>query len=136
VRRLLPPLLAILALAAIAAAGWWFKRPAEATAVACPDPVAGCAFVHAGQPARVRFLTPPAALEAFGLVVEAPGARRVSAEFQMVGMDMGFNRYDLRAADGGFAAQVTLPACVSGRRDWVLYLTLDDRRYALPFSAR
>ena len=42
----------------------------------------------------------------------------------MVSMDMGFNRYDLRPAGepGEFAARITLPMCVSGRRDWMLYL--------------
>jgi hypothetical protein len=76
-------------------------------------------------------------MEPFELRVTAPGARRVSAEFQMVGMDMGFNRYDLRPTpDGEFASRVTLPVCVSGRRDWVLYLDIDGTRYALPFSTR
>jgi hypothetical protein len=85
----------------------------------------------------VRFSKTPAPLEAFGLSVSAPGAARISAEFQMVGMDMGFNRYDLRpTADGAWAAKVTLPVCVSGRRDWVLYLDLDGSRYAIPFSTR
>ncbi len=55
----------------------------------------------------------------------------------MVGMDMGFNRYDLRpTADGAWAAKVTLPVCVSGRRDWILYLDLDGSRYAIPFSTQ
>ncbi len=55
----------------------------------------------------------------------------------MVGMDMGFNRYDLRPAGNGvFASKVTLPVCVSGRRDWILYLDLDGMRYALRFSTQ
>ncbi len=135
-KRALLPILLSVALLAIAAAGWWFKRPAEALAVACPDPIAGCGFRHAGASARIRFSTVPVPLEAFELVVEAPGVRRASAEFQMTGMDMGFNRYDLKPAQGGFAAKVTLPVCVSARHDWVLYLDLDGRRYAVPFSSR
>lgn len=135
-KRALLPLLVALALIAIAVAGWWLKRPAEAMAVACADPLAGCAFSHAGQPAQVRFSVMPVPLEAFDLEVAAPNARRVSAEFQMVGMDMGFNRYDLRPKRGAFAATITLPVCVSGRRDWVLYLELDGQRYAVPFSSR
>ncbi|MCA1979681.1 MAG: hypothetical protein LDL19_10650 [Thiobacillus sp.] len=135
-RRTLLPLLLALALIAIAVAGWWLKRPAEAVAVACADPLAGCTFSHAGQPVRVRFSAVPVPLEAFALEVTAAHVRRVSAEFQMVGMDMGFNRYDLHGRDGAYSARVTLPVCVSGRHDWTLYLTLDDRRYALPFSSR
>jgi hypothetical protein len=136
-RRVALPRLVAAALIAIAVAGWWAKRPAEAVAVICADPLAGCVFSHGGAAARVRFSAQPAAMEAFGVEVTAPGAARVSAEFQMVGMDMGFNRYDLRpTGDGAFAAQVTLPVCVSGRRDWKLFLDVDGARYELPFSTR
>ncbi|MFO7542691.1 MAG: hypothetical protein R6W97_07785 [Thiobacillus sp.] len=129
------PLVLILALVAIAVAGYWLKRPAGAQEVACADPLAGCTFTHRGAAASVRFSVQPAPLEAFEIRAAAPGVSRLSAEFQMVGMDMGFNRYDLRPTpDGAFATQVTLPACVSGRRDWILYLDLDGVRYALPFS--
>ena len=136
VRVMLPLLLAV-ALVAIALAGYWLKRPADAMAVACADPLAGCSFSHRGAAASVRFSAQPTALEAFELSVRAAGVSRISAEFQMVGMDMGFNRYDLRpTADGAWAAKVTLPVCVSGRRDWILYLDLDGSRYAIPFSTR
>lgn len=135
--RVMLPLLLAAALVAIAMAGYWLKRPAEAMAVACADPLAGCRFSHRDAMASVRFSAQPTALEAFKLNVSAAGANRISAEFQMVGMDMGFNRYDLRpSADGAWAAKVTLPVCVSGRRDWILYLDLDGSRYAIPFSTR
>jgi len=136
-KRVLAPLLLVVALVAIAVAGWWLKRPPEAVAVRCADPLAGCSFSHRGATARVRFSIPPVPMEAFELTVIAPNAAKVSAEFQMVGMDMGFNRYDLRPAGGGaFASKVTLPVCISGRRDWLLYLDMDGSRYALPFSTR
>ncbi|MBW8459185.1 MAG: hypothetical protein K0M58_12205 [Thiobacillus sp.] len=136
-KRVMPPLLLVVALVAIAVAGWWLKRPAEALAVHCADPLAGCAFSHHGAPTSVRFSMRPAPLEAFELNVRAANAARISAEFQMVGMDMGFNRYDLRpVADGTWASTVTLPACVSGQGSWVLYLDLDGSRYALPFSTQ
>lgn len=135
--RVLVPLLLVVALVAIAVAGYWLKRPAEAVAVACTDPLAGCHFSHRGAPVTARFSIRPAPLEPFELGVETTGNRRISAEFQMVGMDMGFNRYDLRpAGKDRFAAKVTLPVCVSGRRDWILYLDLDGTRYALPFSTQ
>lgn len=136
-RRILPPLLLAIAVIAIAAAGWWLKRPADAVAVACGDPLAGCQFSHRGTAAMLRFSATPVPMEAFQLEVRAPEVGRASAEFQMVGMDMGFNRYDLKpAAAGVLAARVTLPVCVSGRRDWILYLDLDGVRYAFPFSTR
>lgn len=133
--RVLAPLLLVVALVAIAVAGYWLKRPAEALAVPCADPLTGCAFSHRGATASVRFSVRPVPLEAFELSVRAAGVTRISAEFQMVGMDMGFNRYDLRqVADGDWASNVTLPACASGQGDWVLYMELDGSRYALPFS--
>lgn len=135
-KRVGMPLLLVLALIAIAAAGYWLKRPAEAVAVACIDPLTGCSFSHHGSTVQVGFSAQPAPLQAFELGVRAPGASRVSAEFQMNGMEMGFNRYDLRPGDGIFASKVTLPVCVSGRRDWTLFLDIDGTHYALPFSTQ
>ncbi|MDO9220017.1 MAG: hypothetical protein Q7T90_03230 [Thiobacillus sp.] len=136
-KRVLLPLLLVVALVAVAVAGYWLKRPAEAIAVSCVDPLAGCAFIHRSAPARVRFLAQPVALEAFDLSVTAVNAQKIHAELQMVGMDMGFNRYALRRGEPGeFAARITLPICVSGRRDWMLYLDIDGMRYALPFRTR
>lgn len=135
-KRVVAPLLVMAALLAIALAGYWMKRPAEAQAVACTDPVAGCVFSHRGASLTVRFSARPTPLEAFDLSISAPGVARISAEFQMNGMEMGFNRYDLRAAENGrFESSVTLPVCVSGRRDWTLYLDVDGSHYALPFSS-
>ncbi|MBW8329912.1 MAG: hypothetical protein K0M48_12395, partial [Thiobacillus sp.] len=111
--------------------------PPRAVAVSCADPLAGCTFSHHGSMAKVRFSVQPVPLDAFEVRVTAPNATKISAEFQMVGMDMGFNRYDLRPSpDGAFASKVTLPVCVSGRRDWVLYLDVDGSRYAMPFRSR
>jgi len=135
--RIAGPLLLVVALVAIAVAGYWLKRPPEAVVVLCADPIAGCAFSHHGATISVRFSTQPVPLEPFELTVTAPNATKISAEFQMVGMDMGFNRYDLHPGSAGmFASKVTLPVCISGRHDWTLFLDLDGSRYALPFSNR
>ena len=136
-KRVAVPLLLIGVLVAIAVAGYSLKRPAEALAVACVDPLAGCTFSHRGTPVKLIFLTPPTPLEAFDLSLSAPGASRISAEFQMNGMEMGFNRYDLRTTGNTmFSAKVTLPVCVSGRHDWTMYLDVDGTRYALPFRTQ
>lgn len=134
-KRLALPLLLIVALIGIAVAGYWLQRPAQAQAVACADPLAGCIFSHRGATVKVVFSTQPAPLEAFQLNVYVLGATKISAEFQMNGMAMGFNRYDLRPTGaGGFASSITLPVCVSGRRDWTLFLVIDGAHYTLPFS--
>jgi hypothetical protein len=52
----------------------------------------------------------------------------------MEGMDMGFNLYTLRADNQGvYRANVTLPICVTGRRDWALILDVDKTRLNVPF---
>lgn len=136
-KRVAVPLLLVCALLAIAVAGYWLKRPAKAQAVMCTDPVAGCTFLHRGSDVKLLFSTQPRPLESFTLRILAPGSTRISAAFQMNGMDMGFNRYDLHTAEnGGFSANVTLPVCVSGQRNWTLYLDVDGSHYALPFSTR
>ena len=135
--RVLAPLLIVIALAAIAVAGYWLKRPAAAVAVPCADPLAGCRFSHRSTTVTVHFSARPSPLKAFEIVAHAPGATHLSAEFQMVGMEMGFNRYDLRQTGNGiFVSKVTLPVCVSGRRDWMMTLDIDGAHYALPFSTQ
>jgi hypothetical protein len=137
VKRLWLPAVLIAIFIAIAVYGYRVRQPHAAVAIACPDIVGGCPFVHEGRTARLGFSVIPRPLEAFTVQVRAPGARRVSAEFQMIGMDMGFNRYDLvPGANDTFSARVTLPVCVSSRHDWVLYLDIDGARYAARFSSR
>jgi hypothetical protein len=51
-------------------------------------------------------------------------------------MGMGFNHYDLHAAAPGMVgADITLSMCVSGRRDWKLFLDIDGQRYVMAFSS-
>lgn len=134
-RRMAVPLLVIAILVGIAIAGYWFKQQPVAQPVACADPESGCSFRHDSATIQVRFSTRPTPLEAFQLNVSQVAADRISAEFQMRGMEMGFNRYDLSPTlDGAFTATVMLPVCVSGRHDWTMFLTIDNTRYALPFS--
>lgn len=134
-KKLWLPLLAATAFVAVAIAGWFWKQTPHASRIACPDPVAGCTFLHNGLPTEVRFSKLPIALEPFGLSLVAPGVRRASAEFQMAGMDMGFNRHDLRPVPGNrFAGQVALPACVTGSHRWEAQLVLDGSRYTFTFN--
>ena len=130
------PLL-IVVLVAIAVAGAWLKRPAEAHVLACADPLAGCTFSHRGASAKLQFGTLPTPLEAFDLNMYAPDARQINVAFQMKGMDMGFNRYDLRPSDAGvFSAKIILPMCIRGRHDWTMVIDIDGLHYALPFRTQ
>ena len=134
--RWLLPLVIALILIAVALVGARSKQTLEAQSIACADPVRGCAFTHRGQAAQLRFSHPPKPLQAFTLTVRAPGARQMHAQFQMQGMEMGAGRYALAAQPPDtFTASVNLPVCVTGRRDWKLYLQIDTQRYEMPFSS-
>lgn len=135
--RIAGPLLLAVALIAIAVVGYQMSRPPESRQIACADPIAGCAFSHEGETVTLRLSDWPRPMQAFTLEVTAPGAQKAHAEFQMRGMEMGFNRFDLRPAGADIlAARVTLPICVSGRQDWVLYLKLDGNHYSTSFTSR
>ncbi|HXH04592.1 MAG TPA: hypothetical protein VNN09_14915 [Candidatus Competibacteraceae bacterium] len=54
-----------------------------------------------------------------GLSGAAATAEAVAVRFDMVGMDMGFNRFVLqRQVDGSWQGQALLPVCSVGRSDW------------------
>ena len=127
----------VVAFIALAIVANYVKRLPTSLEIACDDPVKGCAFTYRGRPAQLRFSRQPASMQPFILEVRASGATHVHAEAHMVGMDMGFNRYDLRPTRPGvFAANFSLPVCVSGRRDWMLYIEVGQDRYALPFKSQ
>lgn len=133
--RWLAPVLVIALIAGVVAASR-LLQPAEAPAVAlsCPDLTAGCRAELAGRTVELGIVGELKVLTPFEVWLKAPGARSVQASFTMEGMDMGFNLYTLRPdADGVFRARVTLPVCVSGRRDWVITLKIDGRTLSAPF---
>lgn len=131
--RILPLLLVALVAGVI-----WQNRaqrdPGRATLLACASLATGCAAQVAGRPVTVGMTGALKPLQPFQVWLEAAGARRVEARFAMVGMDMGFNLYTLRPdAQGVFRGSVTLPVCVTGRRDWVMTLEIDGARLDVPF---
>lgn len=133
--RWLAPALVILLIAGVVAVGRVVRQDDPATvAVTCPNPQAGCSARLNGREVGLGVQGELKVLSPFEVWVRAPGAESVQASFTMQGMDMGFNLYTLRpGADGLFRARITLPVCVSGRRDWVMTLTVDGHRMTLPF---
>lgn len=135
----LTPLLIILALGSLAF--WATLRqttPEAVQVINCKYPVTGCDFLHNGQQSQLRFSAMPKAMKAFSIELYAPAAWKVSARFQMNGMDMGFNRYDFKAERGGHfkAESIMLPVCTQARSDWAVFFSLDDKTYRLNFQAR
>jgi hypothetical protein len=135
----LTPLIIILALGGLAI--WSKKRQAEpetAQLIECKDPVTGCGFTHKGMQSQLRFSRTPKPMVPFSIDLYAPAASKVTTSFQMIGMDMGFNRYDLKPGRSGEfrAASIILPVCTQSRSDWSVFFTLDDKIYQLNFQAR
>jgi len=117
-----------------------FMQPGQQTGetapqtLQCADLATGCTARLGDRPVRVGIAGALKVLQPFEVWVLAEGAHKVQAQFTMEGMDMGFNLYTLHADEAGvFRGRVTLPVCVSGRRDWVMMLTIDGQRLAVPF---
>ncbi len=61
---------------------------------------------------------------------------RVEVDFAGIDMNMGLNRPELAIRGGGrFAAQVTLPVCITGQMDWQATVLIDtgSERIAIPY---
>jgi hypothetical protein len=62
--------------------------------------------------------------------------RRVEVDFAGIEMNMGLNRPELAArGNGRFAAQVTLPVCITGAMDWQVTVLIENgsERIAIPW---
>ncbi len=113
--------------------GFWRSTVAEKqVSVNCStltQPV-GCTVNVDGREIRFGMLGEPKPLAPFQVWLTLPDsteaqnvAKTAEARFTMEGMDMGFNLYTLRPDDQGvLRATVTLPICVTGRRDWNMIL--------------
>jgi hypothetical protein len=61
---------------------------------------------------------------------------RVEVDFAGIEMNMGLNRPELAArGNGRFAAQVTLPVCITGAMDWQVTVLIENggERIAIPY---
>jgi len=138
IKRFAVPALVLAALAGLAIWGALQKtRPDKVQPIPCINPVSGCTVVLHGTPARISFSSTPETMKPFVITLSHPALQQASASFQMIGMDMGFNRYDLkRGPDGNWTARIVLPVCTASRADWVAELKLDGQFYSLSFSTR
>lgn len=115
---------------------WLNRSPREgrATQVVCATLATGCSVQVDGREIRLGMNGVAKPLAPFEIWLKAVGVRKAEARFTMEGMDMGFNLYTLRPdGHGVFRAKVTLPICVTGRRDWNLILDVDKSRLNVPF---
>lgn len=95
----------------------------------------GCVLPLGPSTLQVRSNIAPKPLRPFKLEVTLPHAKNVEVSLSMQGMNMGTNRYRLTPdAQGVWRGTLTLPVCVSGRRDWLMTIDADGRTTALTFS--
>jgi len=118
-------------------AGFW-RTPNTAKDVQadCATPERGCSLQVDGRMIRFGMQGELKSLAPFQIWLEMPDSpvAKAEARFTMEGMDMGFNLYRLRPdAQGVLRATVTLPICVTGRRDWNMILEVENLRINVPF---
>lgn len=133
-----------------AAAGHVWLRPIvfpPPDLVAAPDPGcdlqrSACVTEVASGSVDIRFEPRPIpAARPFRVRVMAKGLplRKAEIDFSGTVMDMGFNRTVLApAGDGSHAAEVVLPACISGPMEWRATLVLHggERRIVISHEFR
>lgn len=91
--------------------------------------VAGCTVSGQGYRVTLKFDSTPASLTPFALTLRArPDPVSADVRFVMTGMNMGDNRFAFRRVDDNgrpvWRARAMIPACASGRVDWVAVLRL------------
>jgi len=116
---------------------WHATDTAREIPVVCATLATGCAVqvegheIHFGMQGELKPLAP---FDIWVATSATPALGKAEARFTMEGMDMGFNLYTLRPdAKGVLRAKVTLPICVTGRRDWNMILEIDKSRLIIPF---
>jgi len=74
----------------------------------------------------LRFSHQPVPLEPFDIQLSIKGVKpeRISMEFEMVGMDMGFNQFEFHKDDERWSTTGMLPVCSLGRSDWLARLNV------------
>ena len=146
-RSLLVDVLIILALGAIAVAGYKFSPLLLPKADLTLLPADGCdlnqttcaAAVPGGGSIELSITPHPVpVVQPLAVVVTLSGitANKGELDFQGVAMEMGYNRITLkRESDTRLVGTATIPVCVTGRMLWraTLILENDTRKIAVPF---
>jgi hypothetical protein len=128
------PLLVIVLIGGVVTVNHYFQPEKPPAAIVCANVLEGCIAQVDGRTVTIGVQGELKVLSPFDVWVKAPSAKAVQASFAMKDMDMGFNLYTLHSdPQGVFRARVTLPVCVSGRRDWFMILDIDGRKISLPF---
>lgn len=126
--------IALLVAGVVAAALYGTRKKNDAVERLSCDPLRACTFSYSDSLYTMRFAPSPKPLEPFAVVVT--GAHKpISVAFEMLGMQMGENRFSFqRQANGIWRAEALLPVCVSGRSDWRAVLRFENAAFEFAFA--
>ncbi|MFC4159684.1 hypothetical protein [Chitinimonas lacunae] len=131
--------LAFAVLSTLVLLGVWLDRqrsaPAPAIRANCAELQRGCRIVLPDATVTLRTDRAPSALHPFRLEVTGLSSP-ATVRFGMAGMEMGPIAFPLSAENGRAALTATLPLCVQGRRDWLLWLDRPEGRIEVAFVAQ
>ena len=92
----------------------------------CESLVSGCQAIIGDKKIEIKFPGNIVFLKQFPVEIRFPGHKKVAidqvvVDFQMVGMNMGINKYLLKLDENDktlWAGKAVLPVCTTGRTDW------------------
>lgn len=105
---------------------WVTEQPTQVVKINCADLSLGCSFKIDQQVFEIKSLgtlntSQPIELQLTGL------AKKISLTWQMQGMEMSSNRYNMLSQNQkNWHAQTMLPICSQQRLDWLLTLHIDQ----------
>ncbi len=110
----------------------------QVEAVACDAAASTCQVEVDGKAVSLSLQPGLVPLKPFAIsaTIEDSGEiGQVLLDFQMVGMEMGPNRYSLLLQEGQWQGSATLPVCTASRGDWVAILEFQrgSRHYRVHF---
>jgi len=99
----------------------------------CDPSLKACKFKLDSHSVSFEFLQQASALKPFSVAVKTDinNLQQVGLRFYMQGMSMGYNTFELQPIDGGqWKADIVLPVCSTGSKDWhvELQLLFDNNR--------
>ncbi len=113
------------------------SAPVAQVEAACADLTQGCQFVLNGKSFAVKSDRPINPAHPFTLILQGEPLKQASASWQMVGMEMGPNRFHFAATGSNqWQTQTALPFCTQARHDWQLTLNLDGNNVILTTQSR
>lgn len=112
-------------------------QPRAAVQTSCADLAQGCRFMLNGKQFSVQSDRPINPAHPFTLTLQGEPLQQATASWQMVGMDMGPNRFHFAATSAShWQTQTALPFCTQARHDWQLTLNMDGNNVILTTQSR